>query len=48
MISLATIAGIGAEAGVDLDRRTPILEGGTAVVTGSMWNGYSISTAALR
>lgn len=27
---------------------TPILEGGTAVVTGSMWKGYSISTAALR
>jgi hypothetical protein len=24
---------------------TPILEGGTAVVTGSMWKGYSISTS---
>jgi hypothetical protein len=25
---------------------TPIVEGGTAVVTGSMWTGYSISTTA--
>lgn len=25
---------------------TPILEGGTAVVTGSMWKGYSITTTA--